>query len=79
MPITGTTDLSTTSRGRKRKASVAQSPASKSTLWSHVRDWPPQRDKAAKQQYLTPCEETALLEYVLRMSERGYPLPVKFL
>jgi hypothetical protein len=39
---------------------------------------PSQIDKAAEQQYLTPCEEYALV-YVLRMSERGYPLPVKFL
>jgi hypothetical protein len=40
---------------------------------------PTRRDKAASQQYLTPYEEKALLEYVLRMDERGYPLPVKFL
>src|SRR5271170_1597820 len=40
---------------------------------------PTRRDKAAGQQYLTPYEERALLEYVLRMDERGYPLPVKFL
>jgi hypothetical protein len=39
---------------------------------------PSRIDKAAKQQYLTPCGENALV-YVLRMSERGYPLPVKFL
>jgi hypothetical protein len=52
---------------------------SKSTLWRHARGKPTRRDKAACQQYLTPREETALLEYVLRMDERGYPLPVKFL
>jgi hypothetical protein len=30
-------------------------------------------------QYLTPYEEHALVDYVLHTSERGYPLPVKFL
>jgi hypothetical protein len=40
---------------------------------------PSRTDKAAKQQYLTPVEEEALLDYVLRTSECGYPLPVKFL
>jgi hypothetical protein len=48
-------------------------------LWRRARGRPSRPDKAAKQQYLTPSEENALLDYVLRMSERGYPLPVKFL
>jgi hypothetical protein len=52
---------------------------SKSTLWRHARGRPTRRDKAASQQYLTPREERALLDYVLRMDQRGYPLPVKFL
>lgn len=52
---------------------------SESTLWRHARGMPTQRDKAASQQYLTPREKQALLEYVLRMDQRGYPLPVKFL
>jgi hypothetical protein len=52
---------------------------SKSTLWRRARGKPSRIDKAAKQQYLTPAEENALLDYVLRMSERGYPLPVIFL
>jgi hypothetical protein len=52
---------------------------SKSTLWRYARGRPTRRDKAASQQYLTPREEKALLEYVLRMDQRGYPLPVKFL
>lgn len=50
-----------------------------STLWRRVRGRPSRRDKAAKQQYLTIHEEKALAEYVLRMSDIGYPLPVKFL
>jgi len=81
MPILGTTDLPTVARGNttKRKTEPVSSQPSKSTLWRHANGKPSWRDKAANQQYLTPREEKALLEYVLRMSERGYPLPVKFL
>jgi DDE superfamily endonuclease/Tc5 transposase DNA-binding domain len=49
------------------------------TVWRHTHGKPSLQDKAAKQQYLTPQEEKALLDYVLRMSERGYPLPVRAL
>ena len=62
-----------------RKDESVPSPLSESTLWRHARGMPTQRDKAASQQYLTPREEQALLEYVLRMDQRGQPLPVKFL
>ena len=62
-----------------RNGGPVPSQPSKSTLWRHARGRPTRRDKAASQQYLTPREEKALLEYVLRMDERGYPLPVKFL
>lgn len=37
------------------------------------------REKAAKEQYLTPNEERGLSTYVLRMSQNGYPLAVKVL
>ena len=81
MPIIDTADLPIVTRGNIAKCKTNTSPSepSKSTLWRHARGKPSRRDKATKQQYLTPCEEKALLEYVLRMSERGYPLPVKFL
>jgi hypothetical protein len=36
-------------------------------------------DKAAKQQYPTLREESALVDCILRISERGYFLPVKIL
>lgn len=52
---------------------------SRSTLWRHARGQPTLQDKASHQQYLSVSEEKALLEYVLRMADRGYPLPVKFL
>lgn len=37
------------------------------------------RQKAIHQQYLTPQEEKALVDYVLRCADNGYPLPVKAL
>lgn len=52
---------------------------SKSTLWRRARGRPTLKDKAIRQQYLTPCEEEALVRYVLEYAERGYPLPVKSL
>jgi hypothetical protein len=48
-------------------------------LWRRANDKPSLADKAANQQYLTPREEQALAEYVLRLADNGYPLPVKFL
>ncbi|KAJ5569171.1 hypothetical protein N7450_011657 [Penicillium hetheringtonii] len=50
-----------------------------STLWRRANDKPSLADKAANQQYLTPQEELALVGYVLRLADNGYPLPVKFL
>lgn len=50
-----------------------------STLWRRANNKPSLADKAANQQYLTPQEEKALVEYVLRLADNGYPLPVKFL
>jgi len=52
---------------------------SRSTIWRHARGKPTRSDKAAGQQYLTPSEEKAVVEYALRMYERGFPIPVKFL
>ena len=36
------------------------------------------QQRAAKQQYLSPQEEKALVSYFLRMSRNGYPLHVKY-
>ena len=73
MSIVDIVDLPIIIRGNiaKCKTNTLLSEPSKSTLWRHARGKPSRRDKATKQQYLTPCEEKALLEYVLRMSERG--------
>jgi hypothetical protein len=81
MPIVYRANLPTTTRGKntKRKTAALPPEPSRSTLWRRACGKPSRLDKAAKQQYLTPSEENALLEYVLRTSERRYPLPVKFL
>jgi hypothetical protein len=50
----------------------------KSTLWHRDHGRSSIQQKGAKQQYLTIQEEKALVDYVLRMSRNGYPLPVKF-
>ena len=49
-----------------------------STLWHRDHGCSSIQQKGAKQQYLTIQEEKALVNYVLRMSRNGYPLPVKF-
>jgi len=50
-----------------------------STLWHRANGRLLRRENAANQQYLTPQEERALLDYVLRMADNGLPLPVKSL
>ncbi|KAF2174363.1 hypothetical protein K469DRAFT_487400, partial [Zopfia rhizophila CBS 207.26] len=40
---------------------------------------PSRQEKAKRQQYLTPSEENALVEYLLRMSNNGFPIPINFL
>lgn len=50
-----------------------------STRWYREHGRGSRRDKAAKEQYLTPHEEKGLACYVLRMCRNGYPLPVKVL
>jgi hypothetical protein len=49
-----------------------------STLWHRDHGRVSIKQKGAKQQYLTIQEEKALVNYLLRMSKNGYPLPVKF-
>ena len=52
--------------------------AGASTIWYRKRGRPSVRQKAITQQYLTPLEERALVNYLLRSDKNGYPLPVKF-
>jgi hypothetical protein len=51
----------------------------RTTLWNRAHGRPSIKEKAASQQYLTPAEEKALVEYLLRMASYGFPLPVKYL
>jgi hypothetical protein len=48
----------------------------RTTLWNRAHGQPSIEAKAAGQQYLTPAEEIALANYVIRMST-GYPVRVK--
>jgi hypothetical protein len=50
-----------------------------STRWYRAHGRPSRREKAQRQQYLTPAEEKALVSYLSRMSENGFPIPVKYL
>lgn len=54
-------------------------PLPASTEWHREHGRRARREKAAKEQYLTPNEEKGLSTYVLRMSQNGYPLAVKVL
>lgn len=56
-----------------------ESPLPYSTKWYRDHGRSTRREKAAKEQYLTPNEEKGLSSYVLRMSQNGYPLAVKVL
>jgi len=49
------------------------------TRWYRKNGRGTRRDKAAKEQYLSPQEEKGLANYVLRLCQNGYPLPVKVL
>jgi hypothetical protein len=81
MPTVDPANQPTTTRGKttERQTVAVLSIPSRSALWRHGRSKPSRRDKAAKQECLTPCEGNALVDYVLHMSKRGYPLPVEYL
>jgi hypothetical protein len=49
------------------------------TLYHRARGRPSKRDKAISQQYLSPSEEKALVKYILRMRDLGFPVRVKYL
>ncbi|KAF1940397.1 hypothetical protein EJ02DRAFT_350073, partial [Clathrospora elynae] len=46
------------------------------TLWHRAHGRPSIQDKAKSQQYLTPSEEEALVNYLLRMANNGFPIPI---
>jgi hypothetical protein len=51
----------------------------RTTLWNRAHRRPSVEEKAKRQQYLTPSEEKALMEYSLRMSNNGFPIPINYL
>lgn len=50
-----------------------------STLWHRNHGRQSRKQAATHKQYLTPCEERALVDYLLRAAERGFPIPLKLL
>jgi DDE superfamily endonuclease len=71
------TDSTGISKSYSALSELSDIPAS--TLWHRAHGRPSKREKAESQQYLTPSEEKALVDYLLRMSNNGFPIPVKFL
>src|SRR6266480_2553311 len=51
----------------------------RTTLWNRAHGILSIEEKANRQQYLTPSAEKALVKYLLRMSDNGYPIAVKYL
>ena len=51
----------------------------RTTLWYRSHGRPSKEEQDKRQQYLTPSEEKALVEYLLRMARNGFPVPVKHL
>jgi len=49
------------------------------TVWHRAHGRRSKEDKAKCQQYLTPAEEKALPQYLKRMADLGYPIPIKHL
>ncbi|KAL5331303.1 hypothetical protein ACEPPN_000833 [Leptodophora sp. 'Broadleaf-Isolate-01'] len=58
------------------KAYAARSGVPATTLWHRNNGRPSIVQKGASQQYLTPQEEKALVTYLLRMAQNGFPLPL---
>ena len=72
-------DFGPMTRANARKAVRHDNDLPPSTRWHRAHGRPSRRDKAIKQQLLTPPEEKALADYVLRMAQNDYPLPTKLL
>ncbi|CAG8982160.1 hypothetical protein HYALB_00003595 [Hymenoscyphus albidus] len=52
---------------------------SHSTLHHRARRRPSREEKAQGQQYLKPYEEEVIVKYLLKMSNLGYPIQIKFI
>jgi hypothetical protein len=49
------------------------------TLYHRALGRPSMKDKAQSQQYLTPWEESALIKFILQMSDLGQPVRIKYI
>ena len=56
-----------------------KSKVARSTLFYRKNGRLSREAKARKQQYLTPPEEKTLVKYLVRMSNLGFPLPIKYI
>ncbi|KKA24370.1 hypothetical protein T310_1555 [Rasamsonia emersonii CBS 393.64] len=70
--------ISDASTNKSYAALSASSGVPQSTLWHRAHARRSRKAKAASQQYLTPQEEKALVDYLLRACKNGYPLPIKY-
>ena len=66
-------------RVRAQSEWAANSTIPLSTRWHRAHGRQSMREKATKQQLLTPAEERALVQHVLRLAHNGYLLPAKLL
>jgi hypothetical protein len=73
------TSLPSRAKSRKKtyKARSESTGTPLSTLWHRDHGRRTVQERAALQQYLNPQEEKALVNYLLTMSRRGFPLRVK--
>ena len=79
--IDAATAILTSSRGSEVPSLMTLSSllnVPRSTIGHRARGRISNSQKGINRQYLTPTEESVLVSYFLRMSNNGYPLPVKF-
>lgn len=61
------------------KATKPKRKVLRSSVWQRAHGRRSKDEKAQGQQQLNPSEEEAIVKYLLRMSNNGYPVPVTVL
>jgi hypothetical protein len=64
---------------RSYRALADHGSVSHTTLYHRALGRPSMKDKAQSQQYLTPWEESALIKFILQMSDLGQPVRIKYI
>jgi hypothetical protein len=64
---------------RSYRALADHGSVSHTTLYHRALGQPSMKDKAQSQQYLTPWEESALIKFILQMSDLGQPVRIKYI